>query len=753
MFETGWLYNQAPYMILVPTHRPFYGPLFHRLHYMGSAIPIRRSSGRFQLDADVVREWRALEHNLITILHVMMTFDLALPRDFRVWRYPYYYGYEALYANRKDAVIVAARSRDSFIPLMATLTMFIILLEQERRRRPDFNWRDVLLEKTEIHHQWFSELENSAVGDLTIPRVGGIVTMETCQYKWMLSELSRRANTPLYLYWGTSPPLYRPSDIDNEFVPTPATLSNLKRIPRYVTSTSTISSTPVPPSFDVSHSSRDSAPLPPSSDSVPPRTSYDSVPPRPSHNSVPTFPPVEQYSGQKPGEDWREFFKRREEHNKWLEENETPEARDKRKQREKHAAIGACPGKKGARVYVWEDCDGFLIRRAAGRAHYEGYWDDFGHNQRRYDSFRDEWDLCAALAPDDTAQFEEDSDYNDDDDDYFNPPSQSDTIAQHSASDLAPPMLDDNPSFHPDTGGANSATVDLQRIYDTLDVDPQPYESHDYIHDLAFYRFGFTTPMGEVPDPAKKPTWGLVTKILGQGWDPPAQQPHSYLPAFIGYLMSARSLTQVPEELCDLRQNELSQQWHIQVRSVTLTDKVYYFITPASMETDSTRLMLATTSAVAVIEIVRRQWGPGLIEIMRQLLDRSISFNTFILGSWNSLVPRSIIPHYNGLGYRPPNYSPDQIDYRAYEHLRLRLLNSAKGRAAMLMGGIVARLARDVVSYDTVCLGPSDNAEYDGLQISHRSQSLAFFDDQLTADDVNVICGVYKVDTGELFCQ
>jgi len=705
---------------------------------MGSTIPIRRSGGGFQLDPDVVREWRALEHNLITILGAMMTFDLALPRDFRVWRYPYYYGYEALYANRKDALIVAARSRDSFIPLMATLTMFIILLKQERRRRPDFNWRVGLLKKTEIHYQWFAELEGSAVGDLTIPRVGGIVNMKTCQYKWMLSELSRRGNTPLYLYWGTSPPLDRPSELNNELVPTLATLSNLKRIPHYVTTTSTISSPPVPPLINISHSSRDSAPL---------RPSYDSEPPCPSHNSVPTFPPVEQYSDQQPGEDWREFFKRREERNKRLAEKETPEARRKRKQREEHAAKGACPGRKGARVYVWEDCDGFLIRRAAGRAHYEGYWDEFGPNQRKYDSFRDEWDLCTTLAPDDTAPFEEASDYNDDDDDYFDP------SAQHSASDLAPPVLDDNPSFHPDIRGANSATVDLQRIYDTSDADPQPYEPHDYIHDLAFYRFGFTTPMGEVPDPAKKPTWGLVTKILGQGWDPPAQQPRSYLPAFIGYLMAARSLTQVPEELCDLRQDELRQQWHIQARSMTLTDKVYYFITPASMETDSTELMLATTSAVAVIEIVRRQWGPGLIEIMRQLLDRSISFNTFILGSWNSLVPRNIIPHYNGLGYRPPNYSPDQIDYRAYEHLRLRLLNSSKGRAAMLMGGIVARLARDVVSYETVCLGPSDNVEYDGLQLSHQSQMLAFFDDQLTEDDVNVICGVYKVDTGELFCQ
>ncbi|KAJ7132400.1 hypothetical protein C8R44DRAFT_537595, partial [Mycena epipterygia] len=61
---------------------------------------------------------------------------------------------------------------------------------------------------------------------------------------------------------------------------------------------------------------------------------------------------------------------------------------------------------------------------------------------------------------------------------------------------------------------------------------------------------------------------------------------------------------------------------------------------------------------------------------------------------------------YSGLGFRPANYKPDLQDYHTYVSIRRQFLRSPRGRAALLYGGIVGRLARSVVSEDEVFRGP-----------------------------------------------
>jgi hypothetical protein len=92
---------------------------------------------------------------------------------------------------------------------------------------------------------------------------------------------------------------------------------------------------------------------------------------------------------------------------------ETPEQRQSRLQWEAEAAKGSVPGRRGARVYYWDDVNGFHIHRAAGCPKYVSLWDDYADRQRRYDSFNNEWDLCEAFAPNDhpDTDSEEDSIY------------------------------------------------------------------------------------------------------------------------------------------------------------------------------------------------------------------------------------------------------------------------------------------------------------------------------------------------------
>ncbi|KAJ7851571.1 hypothetical protein B0H13DRAFT_1643942, partial [Mycena leptocephala] len=101
------------------------------------------------------------------------------------------------------------------------------------------------------------------------------------------------------------------------------------------------------------------------------------------------------------------------------------------------------------------------------------------------------------------------------------------------------------------------------------------------------------------------------------------------------------------------------------------------------------------------------------------------------------------------LGYRPLNYKPDMRDYRSYVAVRSRFLLSARGRAALLYGGIIGRLARSEVSSEEVLRGPSDDVLIDGICLWDGHSTAAYWDDRLTGEEVDLICGVYHVATGQ----
>ena len=107
------------------------------------------------------------------------------------------------------------------------------------------------------------------------------------------------------------------------------------------------------------------------------------------------------------------------------------------------------------------------------------------------------------------------------------------------------------------------------------------------------------------------------------------------------------------------------------------------------------------------MEILRHEWGPEIVSIANELLNRGIAFNLFVHAPVGKLAC-PVLPRYAGLGYCPPCYKSDVLDYQAYEVEHSQFLVSAHGRAALMAGGLIAHLARDVVSYEDVYYGPSD---------------------------------------------
>ncbi|KAJ7171904.1 hypothetical protein B0H12DRAFT_1040615 [Mycena haematopus] len=104
---------------------------------------------------------------------------------------------------------------------------------------------------------------------------------------------------------------------------------------------------------------------------------------------------------------------------------------------------------------------------------------------------------------------------------------------------------------------------------------------------------------------------------------------------------------------------------------------------------------------------------------------------------------------YSGLGYRPQDYQPDVWDYRSYLERRTQLLRSSRGLVALRSGGIIARIAREVVSLEDGLIDPSDYPLDHGICFWDGKSAKTLRGEQLTDDEVDVICGVYHVATGQ----
>ncbi|KJA12735.1 hypothetical protein HYPSUDRAFT_100680, partial [Hypholoma sublateritium FD-334 SS-4] len=79
-------------------------------------------------------------------------------------------------------------------------------------------------------------------------------------------------------------------------------------------------------------------------------------------------------------------------------------------------------------------------------------------------------------------------------------------------------------------------------------------------------------------------------------------------------------------------------------------------------------------------------------------------------------------------------------DYDEYLRRREILLRSHRGRAALMYGGIVARIARDVLDVNEVLKGPSTQAVTVAVKGAFNID-----DDVLSQNDLDIICGVYYV--------
>ncbi|KAI0666351.1 hypothetical protein C8Q78DRAFT_984036 [Trametes maxima] len=98
------------------------------------------------------------------------------------------------------------------------------------------------------------------------------------------------------------------------------------------------------------------------------------------------------------------------------------------------------------------------------------------------------------------------------------------------------------------------------------------------------------------------------------------------------------------------------------------------------------------------------------------------------------------------LGWRQLSFRGTEWDYRHYEGHAYEILASPRGRAAILEGGIVWRLALEILGDDArqrAAEGPSSDVLQFAQEVRLGQES--YLDDALTAEEIDIICGTYKV--------
>ena len=254
--------------------------------------------------------------------------------------------------------------------------------------------------------------------------------------------------------------------------------------------------------------------------------------------------------------------------------------------------------------------------------------------------------------------------------------------------------------------------------------------------------------------------WKTVGKVLGLMKN---STPCSYRPTIQAFVTNMINRSGDADAVCtivnlDISTNaafplqKLSHNLFV-VNANTFCREVYYFITVKNSQTLQLCWQLTTNYAPAVLQCFREDLGGSVRNAACFLLSNGIPFNTFSCHvdlSPRAKNTRTYTPH--SLGWHPTGHRPGPREYTVYEELQDRVLNHPYRHAALLQGGIVWRLALHALEFPTdaeisVTQGPSECALTRGTIIG-LDDGMELFDDTLTEEEIELICGVYKWSTG-----
>jgi hypothetical protein len=739
--DPQWWTQEYCFLSFVPLRPSFEGDTFGSLRDILSFVIGPDSDDRFHLREDKAAEWIQLQDWLFHISALLEQSINVYPSLKPIP--PSLIGFQKRFTSLRSARIRATTSRDWFVIWMGLLSFKIAAVS---------DWFGMLAEK-DIPQIWLNDFGRSTVCNFSenCPRAGIILD-------WLNTDKNLK-KPPVEWFTSHHVPVWYPWTRDHINACSKPQFAYLRPPVEVIQMATTLSPIPLPSQSRQHLSSQQPA----TRNTGQPATSNTTAPTAinaGAHMSQKEFNAARNaYLKTKP---WAPFFEARAQRNQAQLQRETDQQRQTRLNRERN------PPTVSAEVYEWDwsEEDPFvLVRTRMSINSRVSTLEDYERSQRRYDSFKNVWDVCQWFDLDDRKDGNDDdlaeswggshdwsphgSEIEEDDDDY--------DIAGEQAAHAAYISNRCNELSTIRNAISWPTTPFRSKIEMDLTANLKPFE---LLQHLQIFQ-GFVPPLRTDTSSWTRQDWDDAMKTIGWHNKPPLKDFEAIVIQFVKDWLSTPS---APEN-SDLNLNNyraiIPSELRAAFRYIPLPEGQFlygkntflYALRPGCLKNgiDCPYSIILTNPRDTVL--VYRLLGVSdftAISLCEFLLENGIAFRTLqylphIASSRTLNNDETLLP------MRLSDYQFESDDYEAYIRHRAQFLTSPRGRAALLRGGIVARIAREHIAIDSALLGPSSAVMVHRLGMHVTNGGLEFWDDDLTENEIGIICGVHRCFTGMSF--
>lgn len=734
------------------------------LNYTEGSFPIHSSNSGYSVSSTLSEKWSNLESLLHSVILSLQALTYRTQPLYLTIYWPRSYGYQKTHRTYRKAQNAAWRSHEAFLAVLAYVT-FLLHKNNKDDRRDGASWDDWLKQKG-FPISVISELDHwRALAAFPEKYIGAFIHpyKTTWNPQWHTDLLHVSRAVPLWIPYG--PLSAAPADV----VLPDALLPSLENIKSLNASSSYQLLAPAP------------APAP-SPSPLPLTTTSDNWKIQRLYRlrNQDQYPEPNPHSGQLRGETCEQFLQRRAAIGRKREAEESETQRNARQQRQSQfdSPQGqVMPSARGStsKLFYWEIVQGVEGYRQRTRVD-KALWEDFWRNrrgQRRYDSFFNEWDICSEFG-DDAERWE---DEDDEDEEFAGCQWDGEQAGYQNVSedvDMHDGTLNDGPVSHvagdvvfgpgtnllASTPDPRARARELSAVVSSTHVveSNRTISAPDSVSSILLFMYGLHSQ--SYPSTVEMTVTLLTANTaLGLTRASPEAGLHTLLRCFVSNPVRQTS----PADLNLLRPSSLNVKivctsYHHGVWDLFGVRKGSCYIVDSE---EPARWRLVVDNAAVAVLIIRHRWGPNIRDVVAELLKRGVAFHTYF--SRPTDLAYNDAHHHLSLSWRQiglgKHYDSPGLagDYNSYVNVRNNFLQETHAcRAALLYGGIVWRIAMDALGYeyalDEVLRGPSEDCVDFGGIPQYLVDGTELWDDALSEDELDLICGVYKDNTSK-FCQ
>ncbi|PPQ81947.1 hypothetical protein CVT24_010400 [Panaeolus cyanescens] len=417
------------------------------------------------------------------------------------------------------------------------------------------------------------------------------------------------------------------------------------------------------------------------------------------------------------------------------------------------------PRRRNTKVFVWDwslDTDDWkLTRRKISLSEAEDWWDAPAH-QTIYCADTNEWDFCEYFGLDSAALRKENELHAQMEDEMNNPRWHSNnTDAPAGPADAIATWsmeIEEHEDFNKQRNCFHSLGILAGNLRHTgAQLTPLAWTPENLLSCL-YFRYGFIAPTNTTSDvtEAQVRDWKEALKCIRYPTDTPIRDAEGCHPEISSFLLAlSKRITPHPMSF-DLAPGSpyaisRSDFWErFEWKGSWILVKQQCFV---GSETDSWRLALTNiTDALFAFRVLaehEQQKPLTRADVIEKLVQMCIPFRTLgervscSMKSLQAMIPR-----------RDPNHQFTVEEFDNYCLMRDELVKSDRGRAALLAGGIAARLAQEHIGPYNAVRGPSKEVLFNGIGNCWHDNGTTYADDELLREEYSILCGEYETKTG-----